>query len=535
MRVCRRARTHEAGSWSARVVSPGVDRRLIVTLAAAVGLAAGLLPRAATAGPTNPAAGPAAGSRPACAAGRRVVAHHPGGVPVQVAPAGRAPVPCETYTGFGGAETRIAVTSDGTVVYEPATETPGVAGTGFLPGAPGPHPSTSLQPGGLAVSPNRGASWRMVKPAGLTWVAQDDQLYVDRRTGRIFYYALSPNPVPQSGVTPESDQVPAGHAHLMTSGDDGKTWTYAALTPYVESENPRFATAPPPPGGARPVGYPDVSYWCGNDMLFYWAAPAIPGYRACYRSLDGGQSWAQMSTLFSQPLPQHRECGTNPETFNAGDGNYPEPGPNGSLYVTVACGSDTFLARSTDEAATWPILRDRRGAPLVIPPTDELRVDDRGNLYSIHQSGAHLLLRVSRDGGYQWSPARDLTAPGVTSVNEWYVAERGSELALSYLATTGTGSGFDGYLTVTRNALAPDPLLWSATVNPPGHPMVDGTPPEARDDFIGVDIAPDGTPWASFFTSCPAGATNPGCAGQEGDPQASGAVAGWLAFPPGTG
>jgi hypothetical protein len=298
----------------------------------------------------------------------------------------------------------------------------------------------------------------------------------------------------------------------------------------VESENPRFAAAPPPQGGARPVGYPNVAYWCGNDMLFYWAAPAIPGYRACYRSLDGGRSWSQSSILFSQPLPTHHECGTSPEVFNAGDGNYPEPAPDGSLYVTVACGSNTFLAKSTDEASTWPILRDPNGKPLSIPPTDELRVDEKGNLFSIHQDGSHLLLRISRDGGLNWSGPVDMTAPGVTSINEWFVAQRGAEVAVSYLATTGSASGLDGYLTVTHDALATNPLFWSATINPPSQPVYEGSPAQARDDFIGADIAPDGTPWASFFTSCPAGSTNPGCAGQEGNPQASGAVAGRLAF-----
>jgi hypothetical protein len=195
-------------------------------------------------------------------------------------------------TGFGGAETRIAVTPDGSVVYEPATQTPGLAGTGFVPGAPGPKLSTSVQPAGLALTSDQGADWQFVKPGGATWVAQDDQIYVDRATGRIFYYALSPNPVPQSGDVPIQDQIPAGHAHLMVSADNGKTWSYSALTPFVESENPRFAAAPAPQGGAQPVGdYAHVTYWCGNDMLFYWAAPVIPGYRTCYRSLDGGVTW----------------------------------------------------------------------------------------------------------------------------------------------------------------------------------------------------------------------------------------------------
>ena len=504
----------------ADVVLLSVGRRRSLACFAAAGVVVWLLPQAALARPRSVGAG--------CSMTRRAVAHRSGGVPVLGIANG--PVPCETRTGYGGAETRIAVTADGAVVYEPATVTPGLAGTGFVPGAPGPKLSTSLEPGGLAVTTDKGAHWHFVKPAGATWVPQDDQLYVDRRTGRIFYYALSPNPVPQSGDVSSEEQLPAGHAHLMVSGDDGKTWSYSALTPYVESENPRFAAAPAPRGWAAPVGYPNVAYWCGNDMLFYWVAPAIPGYRACYRSLDGGRTWSQSSILFSQPVPTHKECGASPEVFNAGDGNYPEPAPDGSLYVTVVCGAHTFLAKSGDEGATWPILRDRHGTPLTIPPTDELRVDERGNLYSASLQGSRLLLRISRDGGFHWSVPLDLTAPGVTSINEWFVAQRGNEVAIAYLATTGASSGLDGYVTVTRDALARRPLFWSAPINPSGQPLYAGSPAQARDDFIGADIAPDGTAWASFFTSCPSGSTNPGCAGQDGNPQASGAVAGRLVF-----
>jgi hypothetical protein len=161
-----------------------------------------------------------------------------------------------------------------------------------------------------------------------------------------------------------------------------------------------------------------------------------------------------------------------------------------------------------------------------------LRVDEAGNLYSLHQDAARLLLRISRDGGLDWSNAQDLAAPGVTSIIEWFVAQRGRALALSYLATTGSDMNDDhGFLTVTRDVLVRNPVLWSAILDPPGQPMVQGAPAQARDDFVGVDIAPDGTPWASFFTSCPPGATTAGCAGQAGDPQASGALAGRLAFP----
>src|SRR3954451_15415695 len=71
------------------------------------------------------AAAPPSGA--GCSTTRHAVAHHPGGA--VVSGASGAPIPCATETGYGGAETRIAVTADGTVVYEPAAVTPGIAGT----------------------------------------------------------------------------------------------------------------------------------------------------------------------------------------------------------------------------------------------------------------------------------------------------------------------------------------------------------------------------------------------------------------------
>ena len=126
-----------------------------------MGLAAALLPQAATAG--SPGLGPG------CDTSRHAVAHHAGGSVVTTRSSTGSPVPCETYTGFGGAETRVAVTADGTVVYEPATLTPGLAGTGFVPGAPNEYRSGAawvtgrdaviVGPTGSNVSQDRGHTW----------------------------------------------------------------------------------------------------------------------------------------------------------------------------------------------------------------------------------------------------------------------------------------------------------------------------------------------------------------------------------------
>ncbi|MHB8329770.1 MAG: sialidase family protein [Acidimicrobiales bacterium] len=461
-----------------------------------------------------------------CAPTRHAVAYYGNGALVVPQPSSY-PYPCTGTTGYGGAETRVVVTSDGTVVYEPAILNPGIAGTGYLAGAPGPHPSTQLSSGGLAMSNDLGTTWRLVEPAGQTWVPQDDQLYADRSSGWLYYYALSPDPVPQSG-TPLQDQLPAGYAQLMASPDDGRTWYHTALPGFVESENPRFASAPAPTGQPAPTPYAsqaDVVYWCGNNTLF------VERYRACYRSLNGGVSWSYASVLFSTPVPQHSQCGTNGESFSAGDGNYPQGAPDGSLFVLVSCGSTTYLARSTDEGTTWPILtNDATGAPLTVPADGELRVDQAGNLYLVAQLGDSLDLWVSQDAGQSWRAPQDMTAPGASGVVQWDMAEQGAgEVAVSYLAHTGSGSGYDGYLSVTQDALTSGPLFWGVSVNDPSTPLLTTSPTPARDDFIGVDIGPDGTPWASFYASCSASDTDPACAGQTGDPEAAKAVAARLA------
>lgn len=459
------------------------------------------------------------------------VAYHSGGVVLAPQP-GRAPVPCLVATGFSGSEPQVVSLKDGTLVYEPAIITPGIGGTGFLPGAPGPRPSTSLSPGGLAISRDNGATWYFNRPAGVTWVPQDDALYTDRRTGRLFYYTLAANPIPQGGVVPLEDQLPAGEAHLMMSPDGGATWNEVGLVGFVESENPRFASAPPPAGQPAPAGYPDVVYWCGNNAVNLGLE--LPGYRACFRSLDGGITWSQASILDSGPISQHAECGNNAETFTDMDPNYPEGAPDGSLYAEVQCGSTTFLARSRDEAQTWPLVADRSGQPVTLPANGELRVDQDGNLYLAYQDGPTAIeLRVSTDGGLTWTRPLDMAPPGVGPITQWAFAERGSEVAASYLVQRGSQSLYDGYLTVTRDALVADPIFWGAVLNPLSDPMRTSAPAQARDDFIGVDITPTGAPWGAYAASCPGpvpSANGTACAGEELNPRANEAVAGRLAW-----
>ena len=88
------------------------------------------------------------------------------------------------------------------------------------------------------------------------------------------------------------------------------------------------------------------------------------------------------------------------------------------------------------------------------------------------------------------------------------------------------------WLSVTFDALDANPVFYGSALNAASDPVRTSAPPAARDDYIGVDITPAGTPWASFAASCPGpvGGSSPACAGQSSNPEANQAVAGELAF-----
>ena len=128
----------------------------------------------------------------------------------------------------------------------------------------------------------------------------------------------------------------------------------------------------------------------------------------------------------------------------------------------------------------------------------------------------------------------DATAPRVVRISQWFVSvRRPGELALSYFGQRKGQSSYDAYLTVTRDGLAADPVFWSAVVDDPKHPLLAAPGTPAKDDFIGVDIGPDGGVWGSFYADCPADAAkDPVCSdGQGFNPEANRAFAARLVWP----
>jgi hypothetical protein len=302
-----------------------------------------------------PATAPSATAAAACT-GRATVTHLPGGAPAT----GPAGVACGGSTGFAGAESHLVATRTGAVVFTPAVLPSGLVGTGTAPVPVGSDTQSNASPAGQAITHDKGRSWHLVKPAGVTWNPTDHGDYADPDTGRLFFADYGPIP-----LAPEFGPEQEGPAHLSWSPDDGRTWHHTVIDTVFLPENPRFTSAPAPSGQPEPVGYPNVVYFCANSNVGF-TSPVIVS-RRCWSSLDGGTTFTERGTVLRADPPVHAECAGQQEQYSAIDGSYPQPASDGSLYLMVSCGGSTYLARSTDEAATFPVVHRPGGAAVTLP------------------------------------------------------------------------------------------------------------------------------------------------------------------------
>jgi hypothetical protein len=467
-----------------------------------------LLGTLALSGPASAAAGPG------CAGNRHAIAHYAGGLVVRHQPAG-APIPCGMQTGFAGGESAIAVANSGAVFYAPAVQAgAGVQAQYFLGGN-----------SGFARTTNQGASWSFIDPIGLNtfvpavpgvptqrfsqslgypaWDQIDDKFYVDRRTGRLFW----------------TDPDLPSEAVLWTD-DDGLTWGLAELPVGFGGEWTQITTAKPRVSATS--GYPEVIYACGEyDSIGRDVSTSFEG-DLCQKSLDGGQTWVVAGQgFFGSPAATHPQCGGQTESPDFSP--WAAPDPEGRLYELLFCAGRTYLVRSDDEGASWPIAAR---VPFTIPNVGpgqtgaaELRTDADGNLYLAWSNPGNpdpngpytpgrVYMAISRDGGASWGPAWDVLAPGVQGIRTHFGFDVGApgHVAISYLGHRSDRPGFDGYITETDSALAARPLFWSAVVNDPSQvPLDNGSKGSSNSlglDYVSVSIGPDGTPWASFWDDC---------------------------------
>ena len=125
------------------------------------------------------------------------------------------------------------------------------------------------------------------------------------------------------------------------------------------------------------------------------------------------------------------------------------------------------------------------------------------------------------------------TAPGVATVDQWFVAVRDpGQLALAYFGQGKGQSTYDAYMTLTHDMLAANPTFFSAIVDDPKHPLLAAPGSPAKDDYIGVDIGPDGSAWGAFYADCTDDPKDPVCSpGGQFNFEADRAFAGRLVWP----
>jgi len=428
----------------------------------------------------------ASSNGPGCHSGWPVVAHRAGG---QVVQGSTGLVPCATETGYYTGETTIGVTSGGTIWLQAAdwewalarSKDNGASWVDFT--VPGPQAWPGCEIGTSALVTPKCSDTESSK---YNTVA-DGFLWVDPTTSRAFW----------------SKTYGFAVCSSLNLSDDGKVWHPVTQFACPGGDYEKIGGGPAPSGGAKPTGYPNVLYGCANGYAPWFVVG--PG-RFCWKSLDGGFTWnATGAPVVPSPLAP-------------GCLHFQEPqkvGPDGTLYLPLGCGATgtnpaglVRVAISHDEGQTWsyvvaPTGSVGSGAGLIGGVS--LAVDQGGNLYVVWPGADNkVYLDVSRDQGVTWNGPLMIGAPGVTEATPraQVAAREPGHIAVAYYGypTGSSSSTLNGYLTESFNAADSQPLFDSARVNDPAHPLYfpvkSGTLP--RNDYLGVTIGPDGTPWTGL-------------------------------------
>ena len=104
-----------------------------------------------------------------------------------------------------------------------------------------------------------------------------------------------------------------------------------------------------------------------------------------------------------------------------------------------------------------------------------------------HGTGRSMVERARRDAGRAPTPQVAAREPG--------------HIAIAYYGYTGSDSKrLNGYLTESFDATDADPIFYTAPVNDPAQPLYFPVKPGSlpRNDYLGVTIGPDGTPWTAL-------------------------------------
>jgi hypothetical protein len=305
---------------------------------------------------------------------------------------------------------------------------------------------------------------------------------------------------------------------MSFSDDAGESWITNPLAcgRPVNDHQTLFAG---PPVSTPTVGYPNIVYYCWNDV----------GSSSCTKSLDGGISFT--------PTGQPAFFGYPPDQGTEGDlcGGLHGHGvvdSKGNVYLPREYCGKPYLAISHDEGLSWDRVEVSKvkkddGVGGADP---SVAVDAKGNIYYVWNSSKDRLpyLAVSKNGGKTWTDPIPVVAPGVKETNLATLAVGGpGKIAIAYYGSENSlfqqcrieGSKtypcdagdyqkttWNGYLSMSTNALDGNPLFLTGTINDPKDPLIVHNCGPGRCgsvwDFIDVVIGPDGIPYAIYVDGC---------------------------------
>lgn len=400
------------------------------------------------------------------------VAHHPGGVPITTpAVTSKAPDGRFYRLGINGWEPTIGVDDKGRVFYQAR--------------------NADLEPQVMR-STNDGDTWEIVSPmiAGIPVqpLSLDPILYLDKDTGRVF----------TNNIPPDITCQP-----ISFSDDAGETWTNTGICGHFDHQN--IFAGPAPEEGDEPTDYPNVVYYCAINLVMLSGTSTAT---TCSRSLDGGLTWIHTGEpAYITPLGE--EEGSLPWCDGAVGHGF--VGPDGTVYLPrVWCGKP-FVSISRDEGLTWEQVQVAKLGG--VAHEAGVVADRQGNLYFTWIARDRLpYLAISRDRGATWDPPMMIGPPGLKRASLPAIDVGGAgKIALTYAGSETPGKKrskwvWNGYITMTTDALADDPILYTGTVSADHDPLQVGecgtTRCHSLGDFFDVTIGPDGTPWAAYVDAC---------------------------------